>query len=98
VRFRSGSRITSQRLEAARRWMHRRENPLGDLEGPRAGMLQGFGIGAGREGKEAGQSPTVLPYGSPHSAAPQGLRLAAVSHWGLMLTLRHGVALVVRLN
>jgi hypothetical protein len=29
------------------------------------GMLQGVGIGAGRERKEAGRSPSVLPYGSP---------------------------------
>jgi hypothetical protein len=36
-------------------------------------MLQGFGIGAGRERKEAGQSPTVLPFGSPpRLRSPQG--------------------------
>jgi hypothetical protein len=69
----------------------RRENPLCDLEGPRAGMLQGFGIGAGREGKEAGQSPSVLPFGSPPSAAPRG---ACGSQWcvtGLMIKHRYGV-------
>jgi len=74
---------TTQRLEAARRWMHRRENPPLRSCRTARGMLQGFGIGAGRERKEDEQSPTVLPFGfHPFRGALKGLRLAAVRHWG----------------
>jgi hypothetical protein len=43
------------------------------------GKLQGFGIGAGREGKEAGRSPTV--FWVPTSAAPRGFALKGMGHW-----------------
>src|SRR5215213_1656623 len=58
--------------------------------GPRARKLQGFGIGAGREGKEAGQSPTVLPFGfHPIPYVPsRGLRLAEAGELRSLLTLK----------
>jgi hypothetical protein len=57
-------------------------------------MLQGFGIGAGRERKEAGRSPTVLPFGSlPLRATPRGGRLGEAGGLGLTLTLGYGVTL-----
>jgi hypothetical protein len=63
--------------------------PLCDLEGPRAGMLQGFSIGAGKQGKEAGRSPTVLPFGSPpRLRSPRGACIETAGELGLILTLK----------
>jgi hypothetical protein len=71
-RDRPGSRITSQRLEAARRWMHRRENPLCDLEGPRAGCSRdSASVHAESERSRAKARPFSLRV-SPTAALPQG--------------------------
>src|SRR5215213_8375927 len=58
--------------------------------GPRARKLQGFGIGAGREGKVAGQSPTVPPFGfHPIPYVPsRGLRLEGAGEPESRLTLK----------
>jgi hypothetical protein len=49
----------------------------------RARMLQGFGIGAGREGKEAGRSPSVLPFGfPPRLRSPRGACIGRTRQWG----------------
>jgi hypothetical protein len=57
--------------------------------GPRAGLLQRFGVGAGRKGKDDGQSPTVLPFGfPPFRRAPEGLPGRNGASLDLLLTPR----------
>ena len=51
--------------------MHRRENPLCDLE-DRARTLQGFGIVQAEREKKPGRARPFFPSGLPHSAAPRG--------------------------
>ena len=52
-------------------------------------MLQGFGIGARRERKKPGESPTVLPFGSPpRLRSPRGACIEEAGELGLMLTLK----------
>jgi hypothetical protein len=53
-----------------------------DLEGPRAGCSRDSASVQAERKKKPGKARPFFPFGSPHSAAPQGLRLAAVSHWG----------------
>jgi hypothetical protein len=49
-------------------------------------MLQGFGIGAGKERKEAGQSPTVFPFGfHPFRTPLKGATARSGESLGLML-------------
>jgi hypothetical protein len=92
-RDRPGSRITSQRLEAARRWMHRRENPLCDLEGPRAGCSRdSASVHAESERSRAKARPFSLRV-SPTAALPQGSLHRNGGELGLMLTRRYGVTL-----
>jgi hypothetical protein len=49
------------------------KNPLEAFRGPRAELLQGFGIGAARKQKKPGEARPFFPSGStPFRTPPQG--------------------------